>query len=98
MHTVLSNLVFWPSKEQIIATKTPRYKHLPNVHAIIDCSEIFIKTPKDLNPQAAILSDYKHNSIGKFLVAVAPNSAITFCSLVCNGRASDKPITKESGF
>ena len=98
MYKVLSNLVFWPSKEHIIATKPPRYKHLSDLRAIIDCLEIFIETPKDLNLQAATWSDYKHHNTGKFLVAVAPNSAITFCSQVFNGRASDKSITKESGF
>lgn len=98
MHKVLSSLVFWPSKQQILATKPNRYRHLPDLRAIIDCSEIFIETPKDLNLQAATWSDYKHHNTGKFLVAVAPNSAITFCSQVFNGRASDKSITKESGF
>lgn len=29
---------------------------------------------------------------------MVPNSALTFCSQVYNGRASDKSITKESGF
>ena len=85
MHKVLSNLVFWPSKELIIATKPPRYKHLPDLRTIIDCSEIFIKTTKDLNLQAATWSDYKQHNTGKFLVAVAPNFAITFCSQVFNG-------------
>lgn len=98
MHKVLSSLVFWPSKEQVSVTKPNRYKHLPDLRAIIDCSEIFIETPKDLNLQAATWSDYKHHNTGKFLVAVAPNSAITFCSQVFNGRASDKAISKESGF
>ena len=98
MHKVLNSLVSWPSKEQIMATKPDRYKHLPDLRAIIDCSEIFIETPKDLNLQAATWSDYKHHNTGKFLVAVAPNSAITFCSQVFNGRASDKSVTKESGF
>ena len=98
MHKVLSHLVFWPSKEQIIATKPNRYRHLPDLRAIIDCSEIFIETPKDPLLQAATWSDYKHHNTGKFLIGVAPNSAITFCSNVFNGRASDKSITRASGF
>ena len=64
---VLNSLVFWPSKEQIIAKKTDRYKHLTDLRAIIDCSEIFIETPKDSNLKAATWSDYKHHNTGKFL-------------------------------
>ena len=64
---VLNILVFWPSKEQIIATKPDRYKHLADLRGIIDCSEIFIETPKDLNLKAATWSDYKHHKTGKIL-------------------------------
>ena len=42
---------------------------------IIDCSEIFIETPKNLELQSATWSDYKHHNTLKFLVCVAPNSA-----------------------
>ena len=72
---VLNSLVFWPSKEQIIAKKkkkkkkkqTDRYKHLTDFRAIIDCSEIFIETPKDSNLKAATWSDYKHHNTGIIL-------------------------------
>ena len=48
---------------------------------IIDCSEIFIETPKALSLQAATLSDYKQ----EYLVSVAPYYAITYISPVYGG-------------
>ena len=67
MEKVLSNLVFWPSKEQVLVTKLNRYRHLTDLVAITGCSEIFIETPKDPLLQAATWSDYKHHNTGKFL-------------------------------
>ena len=52
---------------------------------IIDCSEIFIETPKDLRFQAATWSDYKHHNTCEYLVSVAPCYAITYISPVYGG-------------
>ena len=98
MSKVLRPLLDWPTKEQIIATKPMRFKHLPDLRTIIDCSEIFIDVPKDPRLQTSTWSNYKHHNTAKFLIGVAPNSAITFLSHVYNGRASDKAITLDSGF
>ena len=45
LHKVLRHLVYRPSKEAIIATKSARYVCYPDLWKIIDCSEIFIDTP-----------------------------------------------------
>ena len=71
---------------------------MPDIRAIIDCSEIVIKTPEDQILQNFTWSNYKHYNTGKFLIAVAPNSQITFVSKVYNGRASDKAVTLASNF
>ena len=94
----MGQTVLWPSKEQIIASKPSRFSSLPDICAIIDCTEIFIKTPKDPNHKNSTWSNYKHHNTAKFIIAVAPNSAITFVSPVYGGRASDKAITLDSGF
>lgn len=91
-------LVFWPSKEQTVATMPPRYRSVKGLRTIIDCSEIFIETPKDPKLQASTWSDYKHHNTAKFLIACAPNSMITFISDIYGGRASDKAITNDSEF
>jgi hypothetical protein len=98
MHKTLGQIVYWPSKEDIIATKPARYRHLPDLRAIIDCSEIFIETPKDLDLQSITWSDYKHHNTLKFLIAVAPNSAITYISACYGGRVSDKAVVLDSDF
>ena len=98
MRKTLGKLIFWPSKDQILATKPARFRNLPDLRAIIDCTELFIETPKDPNLQCATWSQYKHHNTLKFLIAVAPNSAITFLSKCYCGRASDRAVTLDSKF
>ena len=98
MYKTIGEMVLWPSKEQVIGSKPRRFSRLPELRAIIDCSEIFIEASKDPNLQNATWSNYKHHNAIKFLVAVAPNSAITFISPMYGGRTSDKQITLDSGF
>jgi DDE superfamily endonuclease/Helix-turn-helix of DDE superfamily endonuclease len=98
MHKTIGRYVYWASKEEIVASKPARYRHLPDLRAIIDCSEIFIETPKDPVLQTSTWSDYKHHNTLKFLIAVAPISSITFISSAYPGRHSDTQITRISGF
>ena len=53
-------MVFIPDEESLIATKPSRFQQFQNLHSIIDCTEIFIETPKNLQLQSATWSDYKH--------------------------------------
>jgi hypothetical protein len=96
--TATKCLLFWPNKEQIHTTTPQRFRTVRSLRAIIDCSELFIETPKDPKLQAVTWSDYKHHNTAKFLVACAPNSMITFISSIYGGRASDKSITNDSCF
>ena len=43
-------------------------------------------------------STYKHHNTLKFLVAVAPNSSITYVSPAYTGRISDKELTVHCGY
>ena len=60
--------------------------------------DMSLETPKNLELQSATWSDYKHHNTLKFLVFVAPNSAITFISKACTDRISDKAITLKLEF
>jgi len=98
MDKTIGTLVFWPTKEQVLATRPDRYKNTPSLVAIINCSEIFIETPKNLDLQYLTYSNYKGHNTLKFLVGIAPNSAITFLSPLYCGRVSDKALTLHCGF
>ena len=81
------------------------YKYFPNslkayknLRCTIDCTEVFIDRPRDLEIQALTWSDYKKHHTVKFLVGIAPNGMITCLSKAWGGRASDQHITKTSGF
>ena len=65
--------------ETILATTPKMYGHFIYLIEIIECSEIFIETPKKIELQSATWSEYKHHNTLKFLVCIAPNSGIIFC-------------------
>ena len=92
LYRTFGKTVKWYPKEHIRATMPFRFRSLPHLRSIIDCSEIFIETPKDFNRQAETWSHYKHHNTMKFLISVAPNSAITYVSPAYGGRVSDKEI------
>ena len=68
------------------------------INSIIDGSEIFIETPKNLGLQKLTCSEYKHHNTVKMLVAATPNSNICFVSKTYPGSMSDKKITNDSKF
>ena len=59
---------------------------------------LFIEQSKSLENPAYTWSGYNHHNTIKILVGISPNGFITFLLDCYGGRASDKYITKDSGF
>ena len=57
-----------------------------------------METPSSLVVQACLYSDYKHRCTVKFLVAIAPNGALSWISPIYGGQTSDVFIVRDSGF
>ena len=99
MYVHLRSLIKWPTKVTICANMPQIFKDLyPHARCIIDCSEIFIQRPYGYQARAQSYSNYKKHNTAKFLIAITPCGAISFVSQCYGGRASDKYITKNSGF
>ena len=71
---------------------------MPDIHSILDGTEVFIETPKNLDLQKITWTDYKHHNTAKLLVCVAPNFSIIFISKAYGGSISDKELTNRSGY
>lgn len=41
-------MVFLPDQNTVLACKPQRYRGIKNLQCIVDCTELFIETPKDL--------------------------------------------------
>ncbi|XP_062583089.1 uncharacterized protein LOC134244859 [Saccostrea cucullata] len=96
----LGTLVFNPSKEVVRENLPPafRSKKYSSVRHIIDCTEVFLEKPQNLEVQTKTWSDYKHHHTAKFLISINPSGMINFLSDCWGGRTSDKYITNRSGF
>ena len=95
---VLRSFVFVPDQGIINVIKPSRFSSIRNLNMIIDCSELFIQTPKNHILQRITWSSYKHHYTLKFLVGISPNSMITFISNAFCGSISDKEICIQSNF
>ena len=70
----------------------------PRVTSIIDCFEIFIKSPGNLLANAQCYSRYKKHATIKVFISCTPLGAVNFISQCWGGRASDIQIVRASGF
>ena len=65
-----------------------------NCVCILDCTEIFIERPSNLQARAQTWSEYKDHNTIKVLVAITPQGTISFLSKAFGGRASDNYISQ----
>ena len=95
---VFANLIVWPEREALRENLPACFNPFKNCVYIIDCTEIYIKRPLNLNARAQTFSNYKFHSTIKYLIGITPAGTVSFLSTGLGGRASDKEITLKSGF
>ena len=95
----LSFVIRWPDRESLVETLPAPFKaRYPRLTSIIDCFEIFIDQPSELDPKRRTYSSYKKHTTVKCLIACTPLGAISFLSLAWGGRVSDIQLVRQSGF
>lgn len=93
---IITKAVYWPTKEAVVDNLTVHFKDYTSVRAVLDCTEVPLQRPKDLESQLLTYSWYKGTYTGKVLVCETPGGHISYVSQAYGGRASDSFITKES--
>ena len=97
---LLKNLVAWLPREAIRDNFPKAFIKTGNnkCRVMLDCAEVFVERPKLLDCHAAICSDYEHHSTVKSSFGISLSGFTTFLGSCYGGQASDKFITKNSGF
>ena len=90
--------MFIPEQGSWNTTKPTCFNQVHGIHSIIDCSEIFIETPKSLDLQKLTWSEYKHQNTVEILAAVTPNSSSCFAFKAYPCSISDKKSINDSKF
>lgn len=99
LFTKLLPIIYWPTQEERRLTMPMEFRKYfgLKVAVIIDCFELFIERPSNLEARAQTWSSYKHHNTVKFLIGIAPQGVISFISKGFGGRAPDKYITNNCG-
>ena len=96
--SLMKNFIVWPERDTVRQNLPSCFMSFKNCICIIDCTEIFIERPLNMNARAQTFSNYKSTNTIKYLIGIAPSGGISFLSAGWGGKASDKLITLNSGF
>ena len=95
----LKDLIIWPERDNLRKTMPLCFQESfgKTVAIIIDCFEIFIERPSNLQARASTWSNYKHRNTAKVLIGIIPQGTVAFISEAWGGRVSDKYLTEHCG-
>ena len=95
----LRDLIVWPDRESLRKTMPMCFQQSfgKKVANIIDCFEVFLERPSNLQARAYTWSNYKHKNTAKVLIGIVPQGTVGFVSDAWGDRASDKLITENCG-
>ena len=94
----LAFLIVWPERDTLRKNLLPCFRRFKNCCVIIDCTEICIEKPRNLNARGQTWSNYKHTNTMKYLIGITPAGAVSFLSRGWSGKVSDNEITNRSSF
>ncbi|XP_064487335.1 uncharacterized protein LOC135399516 [Ornithodoros turicata] len=90
-------LGFWLARDTIKRTLPDVFVDYQSVTCIIDCFELFMERPTNLNRRSTTYSQYKSHNTAKVLHVIAHNGFVMSISIPYGGRPSDRFITSDSG-
>ena len=95
----LQGLIMWPDRDSLRKTMPICFQKAfgKKVALIIDCFEIFVERPSNLQARAMTWSNYKHHNTIKVLMGIAPQGVVSFISESWGGRVSNKYLTEHCG-
>ena len=95
----LQKLIVWPDHDSPHKTIPKCFQTAfgKSVAIIIDCFEVFIEHPSNLEARAVTWSNYKHKNTAKILLGIAPQGMVAFVSDAWGDHVSDKYLTEHCG-
>ena len=94
---VLKVAVPWPEKEQILQSMPTCFEQFKDIRVVVDCTEIYIETPKKTCCQLINYSQYKSGNTCKVMTGVTSSGNVSFISKYYRGRATDSQIFLQNG-
>jgi len=96
MDVRLQDLIIWPDCENLQKTMQEYFPESfrEKVAIIIDCFEIFIERPSNLQARTSTWSNYKYHNTA---IGILPQGIVGFVSDTWRGWVSDKYLTEHCG-
>lgn len=89
---IFKALIYWPTKQEILANMPLCFNNFLDTTVVLDCTEISVQVPKCLACRIRLYSNYKGTFTLKFMIGITPGGLISFISKPYGGRTSDKVI------